>query len=194
MDGAERRLRSSFVIPPPAPADILSLVPALRRYARSLTRHAADAEDLVQEALLRAHEGRAGFRPDGALRPWLFAVLRNTFVSVWRSRRIAAEREGQAAGLPSVLVDPPQEDRVRLLQLRDAFLGLPEEQRGVFHLVAIEGLSYGEAAEALGVPVGTVTSRLARARAALRAFEAEARPRSAAHRLRVVGGRDDGAA
>ncbi|PTE18887.1 RNA polymerase subunit sigma, partial [Cereibacter changlensis JA139] len=81
----------------------------------------------------------------------------------------------------------PQEDVVRLAQIRAAFFRLPEDQRAALHLVAIEGLSYPEAAKVLGVPQGTLMSRLARARAALRAFE------DGAPHLKLVGGRDDAA-
>jgi RNA polymerase sigma-70 factor (ECF subfamily) len=178
------------------PFDVLAELPALRRYARSLARESGEADDLVQEVLLRACEQRHGFRPDGSLRGWLFAMLHNVFVSAWRSRTAARRREIRVAEATGDRSAPNQEGAVRLQQLWSAFLALPAEQRAAFHLVAIEGFSYAETAAALGVPVGTVMSRLARARAALRAFEAEP-PRAAAPApatrppgLRIVGGRD----
>ena len=100
----------------------------------------------------------------------------------------------QAAEIAEPVSPAEQENRVRLRQIQQAFISLPEEQRAVLHLIAIEGLSYQEAAESLGIPVGTLMSRLGRARAALRAFEAGAaqtavgRPRP---NLRVVGGSHD---
>ena len=89
---------------------------------------------------------------------------------------------------------PAQESRVRLQQVQAAFLSLPDEQRAALHLVAIEGLSYQEAANALNIPVGTLMSRLGRARATLRGFEAGAtcrsRPKASVRSLRIVGGSD----
>lgn len=179
--------------------DVVGELPALRRYALSLTRDATDAEDLVHDALLRAYEKRGGFRAEKGLRPWLLAILHNIFVDRLRSRRSERKRMEALAG--DINADPaarqhgPQQDHaLRLAQVREAFMALPEEQRAVLHLITIEGLGYGEAAQALDVPVGTVMSRLSRARAALRAFEEQpARPREAAGvtHLRVVGGTDD---
>ncbi|MCE6959185.1 sigma-70 family RNA polymerase sigma factor [Cereibacter sphaeroides] len=168
--------------------DILSELTPLRRYARSLTRDAADAEDLVQEALLRAHERRASFRRGAGLRVWLLSILHNLFIDGLRSRRARERREAAAGELLPSVVQAPQEMAVRLAQIREAFNRLPEEQRSALHLVAIEGLSYSEAAAVLGVPQGTLMSRIGRARAALRAFEEGEAP--ARHSLRIVGGRD----
>lgn len=183
----------------PPDFDVPGLLPSLRRYARSLTRDPAEAEDLVQDALVRAYEHRHSFRPGGELRAWLLSLLHNTFVSAWRSRRASRAREARAAELATDQVGPAQEGAVRLAQLRDAFLDLPEDQRATFHLVVIEGLSYAETAALQDIPVGTVMSRLARARATLRNFEAgaaspKAPPRDAPPRLRIVGGQDDPAA
>ena len=84
-------------------------------------------------------------------------------------------------------MEAPQEHSVRLAQVREAFLNLPEEQRAALHLVAIEGLTYSEAAEAIGVPLGTLMSRIGRARAALRDMEDVSSARTKSH-LRIVGG------
>lgn len=168
-----------------SPFDIMAQLGSLRRYARVLTRNDADVEDLVQDALLRAHERRDSFRKGGDLRLWLMSILHNAFIDAARARRAERQREGAAARLAPQALAAPQEDVVRLAQIRAAFFRLPEDQRAALHLVAIEGLSYPEAAKVLGVPQGTLMSRLARARAALRAFE------DGAPHLKLVGGRDD---
>lgn len=164
--------------------EISRLTPALRRYAQALSRDAAEAEDLVQETFLRAHERRAGYRRTG-LRPWLFAILHNLFVDSRRARAAEARRESDYAALTRP--DPADgDDRLRLAQLRALVDRLPEDQRAALLLVAVEDMPYAEAAGVLGIPVGTLMSRVARARAALRALEAgEDRPQ-----LHVVGGRD----
>ena len=106
----------------------------------------------------------------------------------------------EVARLSETALPPDQESRVRLAQIQQAFFGLPEEQRAVLHIVAVEGLSYQEAATTLGIPIGTLMSRLGRARAALRAFEDGVTARldlpapsksPAKPTLRVVGGSDD---
>lgn len=187
VDEDGRRLRIWRMKSPPARFDVPGQLASLRRYARSLTRRGGDAEDLVQEALLRAYERRASFRPDGNLRAWLLSILHNAFVDGLRGRRAETARLDRAAVLAETATEAPQDHAVRLSQIRDAFLDLPEEQRAALHLVAIEGLSYREASEALAIPLGTLMSRIGRARAALRALEeGDARPQ-----LRIVGGRDD---
>lgn len=169
--------------------NITEQLPALQRYARTLTRDVHDAEDLVQEALTRAYEQRHGLR-NANPRAWMMSILHNVFVSDWRRRKHASR---QTAGLESADLEPvpaPQEHSVRLAQIRKAFLLLSTEQRAALHLVTIEGMSYQEAAEALGIPVGTLMSRLGRARAALREFENSGSPNGRAPgrmHLRVVG-------
>lgn len=151
--------------------DVMSQLAGLRRYALSLTRHEADAEDLVHDALVEAHESRRSFRPDGNLQSWLMAILHNRFIDGKRSNAAMTRRDEAAARLQPPHAPAPQDDAVRLAQVRRAFLELPEEQRAVMHLVAIEELSYQETATVLGVPVGTVMSRIARARDRLREIE-----------------------
>lgn len=151
--------------------DVAGQLPALKRYARALTRDEADADDLVQDTLVRAYEGRATFRPDADLKRWLFSILHNAFVSGLRRDRAYAARLDRAAELADTEAPPDQEARLRLAQVRAAFFALPDEQREALHLVAIEGLAYGEAASVLGIPIGTLMSRLGRARAALREIE-----------------------
>jgi RNA polymerase sigma-70 factor (ECF subfamily) len=176
--------------------DVVGQLAALRCYARSLTRSETQAEDLVHDTLVRAYERRDTLRTGAHLRPWLLSILHNIFVDERRRTQAQARREGDIAQLTELATPPDQDDRVHLDQIRTAFLELPDEQRAVLHLVAIEGLSYQDAAATLGIPLGTLMSRLGRARAALRAFEAGAdvptgltsRPKP---HLRVVGGSDD---
>lgn len=170
--------------------DVIGQLGSLRRYARSLARNEHDAEDLVHDALVRAYEKQASFRPGSNLRTWLFSVLHNTFIDGFRSRQAEARRNAQSAQTAETVQQPAQEHSVRLDQIRQAFQTLPEEQRSALHLVAIEGLSYEEAAGILGIPVGTLMSRISRARATMRAIEGE-EPSSRAGQLRIVGGRDD---
>ena len=166
--------------------DVLGQIGALRRYARSLTRDANDAEDLVHDALVRAYERRASFKAGGNMRAWLLSILHNAFVDGLRSRKSEAARSVESARMMERALAAPQEHSVRLSQVRDAFMDLPEEQRAALHLVAIEGLSYQEAADALDIPLGTLMSRIGRARAALRAME-EGTPARGNH-LKIVGG------
>lgn len=168
------------------PFKVLAYLPDLRRYALALTRNGDDAEDLVQEALARAYDRRASFRLGSALKPWLMAILRNTFIDGIRAKNARQRNEATAEPAPSAM-PPSQEDAVRLAQVRKVFLKLPNEQREALHLVAIEGLTYPEAAAVLGIPEGTVLSRVSRARQALRDREQD----SPAPHLRIVGGRDD---
>jgi len=174
--------------------DVIGLLEPLRRYARSLTRDEAQAEDLVQDALVRAYERRGSFRPDGNLRGWLLSILHNIFIDNRRYHVAELRRLEQAAELVDTAAPPEQESTVRLQQVQAAFMRLPDEQRAALHLVAIEGVPYQEAANALKIPVGTLMSRLGRARAALRGFEAGiglTQPREGKRQsLRIVGGSD----
>jgi RNA polymerase sigma-70 factor (ECF subfamily) len=166
----------------------------LRRYARSLARDESQAEDLVQDALVRAYERRSSFRPGGNLRGWLLSILHNTFIDHRRRQVAEFRRLEQAAAVAETTAPADQESRVRLQQVQAAFMSLPDEQRAALHLVAIEGLSYQEAANTLKIPIGTLMSRLGRARATLRGFEAGAdlaQPSEAKRpSLRIVGGSD----
>lgn len=169
-------------------ADALSKqLPALRRFALALTRDPAEADDLVQEALLRGHERRRGLKASGNLKSWLFSILKNAFLDGHRNRRARERREASVAAFAPIVMDAPQEAAVRLGQLRGAFLALPDDQREALSLIALEGLTYSEAAKVASVPLGTLMSRVARARENLRAFEAGG---SSSPGLRIVGGRD----
>lgn len=170
--------------------DVIGQLTSLRRYARSLTRDPADVEDLVHDALLRAYERRHTFRTDGNLRSWLLSILHNVFVDGRRSQRSEKARIEAAEQVAIAFAEPPQEHVVRLSQIRKAFFELPDEQRAALHLVALEGLSYQDAANTLRIPIGTLMSRIGRARASLRELEASAPPGSKPH-LKVVGGWDE---
>jgi len=144
-------------------------IASLRRYARALMRNSADAEDLVQEALTRAVARADSFQAGTNLRAWLFTILHNVHVNQVRSKA-ARPQEVDVDDVESKLVSPPrQEERVELREMMRAVDELPEEQRKVLLLVALEGLKYDEVADMLGVPIGTVMSRLSRAREAVRA-------------------------
>lgn len=160
----------------------------LRRYARSLARDPAQADDLVQDALVRAYEKRHTFRGE-QLRGWLLAILHSTFLNDLRRSRREAARVERLADIAPTTSEPAQDHAMRLRQVADAFAALPEDQRAALHLVTVEGLAYADAAAVMQIPVGTLMSRLARGREALRRLEA---PRVAEHpRLRLVGGLDE---
>ena len=174
--------------------DVIGQITALRRYARSLTRGDVDAEDLVHDALVRAYERRASFQNGRELRTWLLSILHNVFIDGRRSRQAESRRIERATELQEPFLAPVQYHQLRLAQVRCAFMRLPEEQRAALHLVAIEGLTFAEAASALDIPAGTLMSRLARARATLRAIEdgpVEKKSDGTTSRyLRIVGGSD----
>jgi RNA polymerase sigma factor (sigma-70 family) len=140
------------------------IIPALRRYARVLMRDRAAADDLVQDCLERAigrwHQRRA----DGNTRAWIFTILHNLAM---RRLRQASERIHiglEDADEASLSLAASQEDRLRYRDLLAALAQLPEEQRTVLLLVTVEELSYADAARVLDIPIGTVMSRLSRAR------------------------------
>lgn len=144
-------------------------IPALRRYAFALTRDRAAADDLVQDCLERALTRWHTRRDAEAIRPWLFAILRNAFLNDVRAGR----RRGAAVAL-SDATEPAeaagQESGLAVGDVLAALDRLPEEQRSLLLLVGVEDLSYAEAAAALAIPTGTVMSRLSRARQRLRAL------------------------
>lgn len=168
--------------------DVIGQLAALRRYARSLARNSPDAEDLVHDALVRAYERRSTFRSGANLRNWLFAIVRNAHIDRVRSAMSRGQRDSQTAQEAAASYPAHQEHSVRLAQVREAFMLLPEEQREALHLVAVEDLSYQEAADILDIPVGTLMSRVSRARAALRDFESG---RKKPNHLKLVGGDSD---
>jgi RNA polymerase sigma-70 factor (ECF subfamily) len=148
-------------------AKAIAVIPRLRRYARALTGDAMQADDLVQDTLERALNKSHLWRPDSDLRAWMFTVMHNVFVNQVRARPPDA---GNALDAEALDV-PARSSPVDMLEVADidaVIRRLPGEQREVLLLVAIEQLSYGEAARVLGIPVGTVMSRLHRARERVR--------------------------
>lgn len=149
-------------------AEIEASVPALRRYARALTRNADKADDLVQDCLERAIRKRALWKPTGPVQSWLFSIL----VNLWRNDGRARRRRGEHVpfeGLPSEpSVPAAQPARIALGEMSRAIDRLPHDQREALLLVVVDSMSYEEAARVLGIPTGTLMSRLGRARAALR--------------------------
>ena len=145
---------------------IVERLPRLRRFARALTRHAADADDLVQIAVERALASAAPVDDGAALDRWLFRILRNAWIDELRRRGrwgqvLAPAEAGDAVG------EEPTTGQEILMTVQAALETLPDEQRLAVALVLVEGFSYQEAADVLEVPLGTLTSRLARAREAL---------------------------
>jgi RNA polymerase sigma-70 factor (ECF subfamily) len=153
----------------------LAHVDALYRFARSLAGNDDEAEDLVQETFTRALGAADRFEPGTELRAWLFRILRNVHVGRWRGERrrgplAAVPVEEVGAGEERALLGDPELERMRGIVARDlerALASLAEESRTLV-LLQLEGLSDAELAEVMGCPVGTVKSRLSRARAALR--------------------------
>jgi len=146
---------------------IEACTPALRRYARALTRNIDLADDLVQDCLERAISRRGLFRPTGPVRAWLFTILLNLHRNTLRSSR----RRGETVDLDSVpepSTPAPQPGHLALAEMARAVEALPLEQKEALLLVALEGLAYQEAADILRIPIGTLMSRLGRARASLR--------------------------
>ncbi|MBB4005366.1 MAG: RNA polymerase sigma factor [Aurantimonas endophytica] len=146
------------------------LIPGLRRYAYALVRDGAAADDLVQDCLERAVGRWYLRRADGDLRAWLYAILRNLHLSALRQDR----RRGEHLGLDD-MTEPPGVDggQMERAEFRDVLAGLDalsEEHRTVLLLVGVEDLSYEETAKVMGLPLGTVMSRLSRARARLRTY------------------------
>jgi len=164
-------------------ADIASHIPRLRRYARALTGDSSAADDLVQDTLERAWRRLAMWRVGSDLRAWLFTIMHNIFVNQIKSE---PRMRGQATGLATTdsEVTAPLEDRLVLRDLHKALSHLSHEQREVLLLIGLEQMTYGEAAEVLGIPVGTVMSRLSRGREQLRAMTSAAG--AAAAQLKVV--------
>jgi RNA polymerase sigma-70 factor (ECF subfamily) len=171
--------------------DIAAHLGALRRYALVLTRSPDQAEDLVQDALVRAMAAAHTWRPGHDPRKWLLAIVHNTHVSRRRRLRLEASTTERLGWAASEATPPPQAEQLHLSRTVAALMTLPEEQREALVLVAFEGMSYKEAAELLGIPLGTLMSRLARGREALRAAtghgtDEAATPSSRHPPLRVV--------
>src|SRR5574343_1855869 len=147
---------------------LLAEVPRLRRYARAMLGDRAAADDLVQDTLERAWSRLAQWRPGSDLRAWLFGIMHNLRVDQLRRGGLATtslDDEDEAADVP---VRPTQTDLLEVMDLESALRQLPDEQREILLLVALEEMSYTDIAALLGIPIGTVMSRLSRGRERLR--------------------------
>jgi RNA polymerase sigma-70 factor (ECF subfamily) len=172
-------------------APLLAWLPRLRRYAHALAASREDADDLVQDTLERAWARSGLWRGVADMRAWLFGIMHNLHVDRLRRGRLATVPMDEST--PEGRVDPAQEERLAVRDLQAALDRLGAGQREVLLLVALEDMSYADIARTLGIPIGTVMSRLARGREHLRALladDAAARPdpsdRGAAPRLKVV--------
>ncbi|MDE2137689.1 MAG: sigma-70 family RNA polymerase sigma factor [Gammaproteobacteria bacterium] len=149
--------------------ELVTLLPRLRRFARALARNPQDADDLVQTAVERALLHAGQLREAAPLAAWLYGILRNAWIDEQRAR---ARRGRLFAAVDSgeQVADATHAAPADSLAVQDALGRLPDEQRLAVALVLIEGLSYKEAAHLMEVPIGTLTSRLARARETLQAI------------------------
>ena len=144
-------------------------IPHLRRYARALLRDADAADDLVQDCLERAIKKRHLWRRRGSLRSWLFRIVYTQFLN-GRARREKAQKTARLDDLERPVTLPAsQDDHAEAVEVLDQLLTIDEDQRAALLLVAVEGMAYDEAADALGIPIGTLRSRLWRGREALKA-------------------------
>ncbi|GEO86773.1 MULTISPECIES: sigma-70 family RNA polymerase sigma factor [Alphaproteobacteria] len=149
----------------PFERDVLALLPQLRRYARSLARSDAEGDDLLQDCVEKALTNRRHWRGIN-LKAWTYAIMTNLYRNRYRhNARHPAVSIDEAAGLPAAEVPSDPLERDRLVAALDS---LPEENRAVLMLVTVEGYGYQEVADMLDLPIGTVMSRLSRARQRLR--------------------------
>jgi RNA polymerase sigma-70 factor (ECF subfamily) len=149
--------------------ELVALIPHLRAFARTLAGDAASADDLAQEAMMKAWVARASYQMGTNMKAWTFMILRNQFYSEKRRSWRSTQLDQEAAERTLVAVDDPQAP-VALDELRMGLKMLPAEQREALILVGAGGFAYEEAAEICGCAVGTVKSRVSRARKALQAI------------------------
>lgn len=154
--------------------EMLALLPRLRRFARSLARDAADADDLCQVAVEKALQARRSWQPGTRMDSWMYRIMRNAWIDNTRARTRASETFVDAEAGATIGGDGGAEARVALREVESAMRRLPDEQREAVALVLVEGLAYREAADILDIPIGTLTSRLVRGRHALMAELGEA--------------------
>ena len=157
-------------MPDQAPEDqqLLTWVPRLRRYARALAGNRDDADDLVQDTLERAWAKAGLWRGVADMRAWLFSIMHNLHVDGVRRPKLHTVTMDDDT--PEVPVAPKQGERLAVLDLQAALDLLPVEQKEIVLLVALEDMAYADVAKALGIPIGTVMSRLSRGRERLRAL------------------------
>jgi len=161
--------------------ELAAIIPRLRRYALVLTANPARGDDLVQDTLTRAWDKRSYWRAGSDLRAWLFTIMHNVFVNqLPTARRDAANVSLDAEDDNSVALQVCSDDdptkRIELREVMEQLRRLPAEQREVIMLVAVEGMRYEEVAATLAIPVGTVMSRLSRARDKLKRIASQQPP------------------
>ena len=147
---------------------LLTWVPRLRRYARALAGNRDDADDLVQDTMERAWAKSGLWHGVADMRAWLFSIMHNLHVDGIRRPKLATVTMDDDT--PEVAMAPTQGERLAVLDLQAALELLPIEQKEIVLLVAIEDMAYAEIATTLGIPIGTVMSRLSRGRERLRAL------------------------
>jgi len=150
----------------PDPGEMLGWLPRLHRYARALRRNREDADDLVQDTLERAWSRAGLWQGVGDMRTWLFSIMHNLHVDAVRRGRL--DFVDLDEHLPEIPVPATQAERLALRDLETALTSLSDDQREVLLLVALDGMAYAEIAQALGIPIGTVMSRVSRGRERLR--------------------------
>ena len=149
--------------------ELTQLLPRLRRFAHSLSRNGADADDLTQATIERALRSRERWQPGTRLDSWLYRIMRNLWIDTARARTRRERHEAPEEEAQSVGEDPREsiESSLELKRAMDAMERLPGEQREVVALILVEGFGYREVSEMLDLPIGTVSSRLVRGRTAL---------------------------
>ena len=166
MDGSDEDIR----------ARIVQLLPRLRRFAAAMTGSIADGDDLVQDTVERALKNLHRWEPGTRLDSWMFRIAKNRFIDTRRSHKRSGVMAMDAPeDTPSVVSDGARAADARLMlgDVAGALQKLPAEQREALVLVSVEGFSYRDAADVLQIPIGTLTSRVARAREALAQFAPE---------------------
>jgi RNA polymerase sigma-70 factor (ECF subfamily) len=150
-------------------SELVALLPRLRRFAHALSRNSADADDLTQASIERALRSRDQWQPGSRLDSWAYRIMRNLWIDTVRARSRKDKIEAPAEEAERIGEDPTasMDATVDLSRMMAAMERLPDEQREVVALILIEGFGYRETAEMLGLPIGTVSSRLVRGRTAL---------------------------
>lgn len=160
--------------------DLVAEMASLSKFAMRLTRNAADAEDLVQSTLLKALEKKEYFEEGTSLFKWTSKIMFNTFVSMYRRKTKFETQYDPQTYIDKQAIDAPQESHVELINVSEMMKRLSPEHREILFLTCVQDLHYQEAADELGIPVGTVRSRLGRAREQLQGY---ANNPVAAHKL-----------
>jgi RNA polymerase sigma factor (sigma-70 family) len=160
---------------------LIACIPRLRRYARALIGDRTGADDLVQDTMERGWRRLSSWRRGSDMRAWLFSIMHNIHIDQVRRPSLATDVLDEDTPMPPIRA--VQNDGLELRDLESALRTLPDEQREILLLVALEEMTYDEVAATLGLPIGTVMSRLSRARQRLRA---QMEGRSVVSRLKVV--------